>query len=291
VTSSAVFDGDPVGERLGDAIADATHRAQRMRAELVVVWDGSRASLSPADLTDIPRAVGLRLLPVEGEAGPGAGGPASDTRAMPVTIRADGADGARRDRLLALLPRLPGATGGWGLDIRWPGATPVGPTTTAPAAVALRRVLDEVADDPRVRDAAERSARDRRSTTADAPRAEGRRLARAREGTSLLRGWAEGDRLVLALDAEPSSPLAWWSAVSALESLARPWNAAAPDARWSAAELAGSRRDPAFPPSASLPGGLDTRGAWAMALALLLVEEWRRGRKPAPPVGEVTDAS
>ena len=41
--------------------------------------------------------------------------------------------------------------------------------------------------------------------------ADGRWLARSRDATTLLRGWTDGDRLVLALDAEPTSPLAWWS--------------------------------------------------------------------------------
>jgi len=152
-------------------------------------------------------------------------------------------------------------------------------------------VLDEIADDPRVREAAERSARDRRAPAAGAGRADGRRLARSREGTPLLRGWTDGDRLVLALDAEPTSPLAWWSVVSALESLARPWTLAASDTRWSPAELARARRAPALPPVSSLPGGLDTRAAWTVALALLLMEEWRRRREPGRPPAEVTDAA
>ncbi len=124
-----------------------------------------------------------------------------------------------------------------------------------------------------------------------AGRADGRRLARSRDATTLLRGWTDGDRLILALDAEPTSPLAWWSAVSALESLARPWTRVASDTRWSPSELAGARRVPELPPVSSLPGGLDTRAAWTVVLALLLMEEWRRRREPRRPAAEVTDAT
>ena len=166
VTSSTVFGAGPVSELLDDAIADATRHAQRMRTELVVLWDGSRASLTPADLGDVPRTTGLRLVRVDVEAEPRASAAAgTGTGSLPVTIRADSPDQARSERLLAMLPRLPAAAGEWSLEIRWAGSPAPAPRPPGPTSPELRRVLDEIADDPRVRDAAERSARDRRATS------------------------------------------------------------------------------------------------------------------------------
>ena len=290
VSASTVLGPAPVADLLDEALAQAARRARRMRTEIVIVWDGSRAALTPDDVVDVPAPVGLRLLPVE-SATRGAPAVRITGEALPITIQGDASDGSTRERMLAALrtlaiPRLVSP-----IEVRWPGAPNAAPGPAATTAPELRRVLDAIADDARVRDAAERSARDRRRPAHGVGTVVGRGLARAPDGKWLLRGWGEGDRLVLALDATPTSPLAWWSVVAAVEAIARPWNVAAAMDRWSPADVAGARREPTPPPASSLPRGLDTRGAWAAALVLLLLEQWWRRRRSTVSGVEVSDAA
>ena len=46
-----------------------------------------------------------------------------------------------------------------------------------------------------------------------------------------------------------------------------------------------------LPPVGTLPGGLDTRVAWALALALLLFEQWWRVRVVRIVAQEADDAA
>jgi hypothetical protein len=303
VASATTIPPGPVGEALSDAIALASRRAMSMRTEIVIVWDGSREALSRRDLAAVPADIGLRLVPIDPDARPRlAAGAATGASSRGLTIRAAASDTDARARLLASLPAIAATAMEMPIEVVWPG-TPIEPKLTkAPA--DLRRVLDEIADDPRVREAAERSARDRRapglreersagaqtSPGSGIGRPGGRWLAQTADGTPLLRGWVDDTRLVLVLDAVPTSPLAWWSVVSALESMARPWRIGASASRWNASELAGAQREPATPATASLPGGLDTRMAWGAALALLVLEQWWRRVVPKAVV-EVVDAA
>jgi len=59
--------------------------------------------------------------------------------------------------------------------------------------------------------------------------------------------------------------------------------------RWNAGDLARANREAPVPPESSLPGGLDTRLAWGLALALLAAEQiWRRRR--AAPTEQTSEA-
>jgi hypothetical protein len=139
------------------------------------------------------------------------------------------------------------------------------------------RALDEMSGDVRLREAADRSLRDESSVGRGSERATAKVLARSAAGEVLLRGWAEGGCLVLDLDSVPRSPLTWWSLVSAREALARV-DRMEPAENWTAADVAKANRDGLAPTDSMLPGGLDTRSAWAVALALLLVEQTLRRR-------------
>jgi hypothetical protein len=308
-TTAAALEPGVVVDGLDEAMAQASAHASSMRTEIVVVWDGSRAALSPADLADIPTRVGLRLVPIDRtQSSPGASRASASTAGPAIVISAAASDAQLRTRTLTALQDLAVTGVDTPIEIRWPGAPDRSLPSTAKASPALGRVLDEIADDARVRDAAERSSPDRRATAAraapsamtgratgqDAARQighlDGHALARTADGVPLLRGWADGSRLVLVLDASPASPLAWWSAVAAMESLARPWRAGATAERWSASELARAQREADAPATATLPGGLDTRAVWFVALALLLLEQWWRRRAPAVEV-EVVDAA
>jgi len=282
--SSSTLGPDDAVDLLDDAIAQATARASRTRTEIVIAWDGSRRVLSPGDLADTPANVGIVLAP-----GPPRSATATHAPGESMVIHALPADEDARQKVLRLLAGADRPGMAHPVEIVWPGAPAPEPTAT-PAPSTLRRVIDEIAADPRVRDAADRSTRHTRAP-AVSQRLPGRVLARAADGAPLLRGWLERDRLVLVLDAAPTSPLALWSAVAAWESLAQPWLLASSDDAWSASELAAARREAVAPSEGPLPGGLDTVAAWAIALVLLAVEQWMRRTRAASLPGEHADAA
>lgn len=283
-SSSSVLGPAPIAESMDEAIALAERRSREMRTEIVVAWDGSRDVLVPSDLEGVPATVGLRLLAIPGEPG------ASGLRSAQLVIDATTGDATARDRVTATVGATSTSVSGASIAVSWPGATAAAAATVEATPPELRRVLDEIADDPRVRDAAERSHRDPRAPArgADVP---GRRLAQTADGVSLLRGWIAGQRVVLVLDAAPTSPLALWSVVAAQESLARPWNATARREQWTADAIAAAEREPTTPVDSSLPGGLDTRAAWSLALVLLAFEQWWRRRTVPRADAEVADAA
>lgn len=308
-TSWSTIEQGSLSDRLDEAIARASTHAAGMRTEIVVVWDGSHAALSPHDLDAVPAAVGLRLV-VADKAAPDHATASARSGAQPpsIAIRAAAADAERRERLLTALPGIAAGAVPTPVEILWPGAQ----RAVAPSGEVdpgLIGVLDAIADDARVRDAAERSLVDRRSaasgdSASGRPARDGgsrpsgarvdvlggRWLARTADGLPLLRGWGDGQRLVLALEASPASPLAWWSAVAALEAIGEPWRGSARADRWSTTEVDRANRAPSVPAATSLPGGLDTRAAWGVALALLLLEQWWRRRSPVGDI-EVIDAA
>jgi hypothetical protein len=252
-----------------------------VRTEILFVWDGSLATLAPADLEAVPAGLGIRLrtvaAPVEA---------AAHSAATSIVIDAPAADTAARQRVQAAAQALQLPDAATRLQVRWPGETSAGSTGAArphapPASASavpasIRRALDDVAADVRVREAADRSRSDTRPSGQALDNA-GRWLAQSDALSPLLRGWFEApQQLVIALDAAPTSPLAWWSIVSARESLAR-LDRRTVTTRWSEADLVAAQRAAPMPPLGAMPGGLDTRLAWAGALLLLLVEGvWRR---------------
>jgi hypothetical protein len=283
-SSSTVLGPGELIDILGESIAQADRSASDHLTELAVVWSGSRNVLTASDVADIPARVGIRLVPVAAAAGlPAPAAP--DASAADLDIRTD--DAALRDALRADIERLrlpPAATP---VRLLWSAAPGVHGANAAPASGdahrQVLRALDEMADDVRLRDAADRSlkaAPDGDASAVAPAKAErgatAKVLARSPAGDVLLRGWAEEGCVVLDLGAAPRSPLTWWSLVSAREALAR-IDRTAPAQRWSAADVASATREGRVPTDSSLPGGLDTRAAWSLALALLLIEQvWRR---------------
>jgi hypothetical protein len=280
------LDHDEVIGLLQDASSEAARVARSQRAEIVVIWDGTRGSLAQADLASIPREVGLRLRPVAATV-PAAHFASPEGGPLPVDIvSAAGDAGARRD-LLTRLRAMRIALSDVPIRILWPGAAEA-PVPTRPEDVDARMLgaLDALGDDVRLRDAAARSLPDVRARTAVPDAA--RLLARAADGAPLLHGWWSGRELVLALHAAPTSPLALWSAVAASEAVSRParWAASLPGQSWTREDIATAERDTSPPPVRALPGGLDTRAWWGAALVLLLAEQWWRRDRP----GETVDA-
>lgn len=279
--SSTVLGPAPLADILDEAIALADRSADYRRTELAVVWSGSRVALTATDVSGIPARVGIRLIPVADVArsSPEVAAAASIGE---VAIHTD--DAELRDTLQADLAALALPPSSTPIRVQWhadPGA-PRGPSAAEcrGARAPVLRALDEMAADVRLQEAADRSLIATPSA-ADVPGdATAKVLARSATGGVLLRGWADAGCLVLDLRAEPRSPLTWWSLVSAREALARLDRLAATD-RWGAADVARASRDGLAPAEAALPGGLDTRAAWSVALVLLLAEQaWRR-RGPA----------
>ncbi len=287
--SSVVIGPQAIVDTLDAAIAQAEAVAPRLRTEVVLVWDGSQARLSAADVGDIPAPVGVRLVVQDRAAAAPA---APDARTLADALRlhlpadAAGLEQQLRARLDAL--RLPAPlvriTG------RWDGAR-ILPTSANESRMDgvlhahVERTLEDIAADPRVRDAAARSTRTAASNEARTAPVGSMVLARATDGTPLLRGASDGNGLVLDFATTPRSPLTWWAIVSAGESLA---GLEVRDAgRWSGDDVASAGRPAPSPPAAALPGGLDTRAAWVVVLALLAIEQlWRRrptaGQAAAP---------
>ncbi len=278
-TSAHVADAGNLAVALPRAIAHAASAVRSQQVELVLVWDGSRTALTPADLASVPSVIGVRLHPVR-VALP-AHAPTS-RGVPPVTIVAADTDARARLDILAKLRALDLVAGPVPLRILWPGAAHVGmPDASTHAGTPEPGVLDQLADDARLRDAAQRSLVDARARRVE-PR-EAAVLARSSDGVPLLHAWWADAQLVLALHAPPSSPLGVWSAIAAVEALSNPARSFArhADDVWTAAEIAAEQREPSMPLAPMrLPGGLDTRAAWALVLALLLVEQWaRRARR------------
>jgi hypothetical protein len=307
--SSTVLGPAELTDILDDAIARADRSAGNRRTEIAIVWSGSRAALTPADVSAIPPRVGVRLVPAA-DVARSSQDAATDARTGEVVIETD--DAELRDALQADLAALALPPGSTPIRLRWHAGPGVhrgpSPANCRGADAPVLRALDEMAADVRLQDAADRSltatpgarrqALDVRHAEGESARADSadtsaeataRVLARAATGEVLLQGRAEGGCLVLDLRAEPQSPLTWWSLVSAREALARLDRLAA--AHWSAADVARANRNGLAPTDVSLPGGLDTRAAWAAALALLLAEQaWRRRdpasheREPSEPI-------
>ena len=297
--SSVVLGDDTIAGLLDDAATNGARAARSTRTELVLVWDGATSTLTRADLDAIPVGVGLRLRTLPPIAA------SADAGAASIAIEAAPADAAASQRVQAAgrTLRLPGVA--TPLLVRWPASRsalqqgePAAMRTPASAGVVpgpIRRALDDVASDVRVRDAADRSRADDRAREPSADRDAGVALARSDDLSPLLRGGFEAPRhLVIALDAAPMSPLAWWSIVSARESLARIDRLTAPS-RWTNDDIVAAQR-PAPMPTGTMPGGLDTRAAWALVLVLLLGESaWRRRSRttetPGANAREATDAA
>lgn len=274
--SSTVLRPAEIKDILDEAIAQADHSAGGRRTELAVVWGGSRLALTAGDVSDIPARVGVRLV-LAGNDVPADRAP-TDTPSGGLVIETE--DAALRESLQADLEalRLPPSTTPIHLRLapeHAPFAAPTSPPCRGPQAPALH-ALDDMSADVRLRDAADRSLpADRRADRAPDD-GKARVLARSAVGEPLLRGWAEQGCLVLQLDSVPRSPLTWWTLVSAREALARIDRMASAE-RWTAADVATANRDGLTPDDAAMPGGLDTRAAWGVALALLLAEQaWRR---------------
>lgn len=293
-SARVVGPGEPAA-LLIEAAGEAAPRATAGQTEVVVIWDGSRARLSPADLSVVPAGVGLRLLPV-------AGAPAAEPRfaepgghGLPVDVQAAPADAAVRARLIAALGEQHVPWPGAPLRVLWPGTPAHAAGARAPAVSPgwMQSALQQVAADARVRDAAARSERDPRTLATHRVRTHAQRLASGADGDPLLWGWIHDGALVLALHAAPSSPLSLWAVIAASDALSRPtqWSASLPGGQWSQEALRNTTRAPASPPRAALPAGLDTRWAWTAVLALLLVEQWWRRPRPARVAEGIRDAA
>jgi hypothetical protein len=284
--SSVVVGPGEVVALLDEGIAQAARASRLMRTELAIVWPGDRASVSTQDVADVPRSVGVRLVAVESST-------STSDRDVPagppsVTIEATPDDLGTRDVLQTRVQglRLPAPNAG-PVMVRWPGVDPRVPAATKDAPTMASQALEAVASDPRVRDAADRSLDGRAATASGTLTSVVDDLATSLEGVPLLRGWVDDGRIVIGLDADATSPLGWWSIVAAAEALVRFENidAAAP---WTAEDIARAQREPAMPETSSLPGGLDTRVMWGLALGLLMIEQIAR-RRQVPP--EVSDAA
>jgi hypothetical protein len=266
--AATVVGPGPAPSLIDEAIAIAERaRAGTSRAEIAIVWNGTAPSLTRADLADVPAGIGIRLHVVQ-EVSP------STTPAPAISIAAMGVDAEPRARALAQLSSLRLPANGVPVRVHWSSnAFPGGSLTRIPA--PRLRALEDIADDRRLHDAAARSTPDERAVGRDAPREGGLWLARSPEGYPMLRGWADGDALVIASGAIAASPLSWWSVVSPLEALVR-WERHSGQAQpWPAEAIAEAQRD-AAPPDAAQSPAAQTRVTWALALALLLAEQWWR---------------
>jgi hypothetical protein len=271
--SSTVIGPLRIRDVLDEALAQADVAARRMRTEVVLVFDGSRTAVSAGDVADIPANVGVRLVVVERPPrAPVASAAAEVTVLAPPGAAAIAANMQNAiDRLT-----LPDATAP--IMVGWTGVPPPRSAHSADRlALSVQDGLEAMAADPRVRDAAERSEIDPGTPGVDLHDARVAVLARAPDGQPLLRGWSDDRGLVLDLDALPRSPLTWWAVVSSREALT-PLEIDSGQ-RWNAGDLVRVNREAPLPPDSALPGGLDTRLAWGLALALLVAEQvYRRGR-------------
>ncbi len=279
--SSHVFETVDVAGKLSAIDADLAARATDSRVELVVLWDGSRDALTLNDIAAVPPAVGVRLQVVDGGSSVEAPRGVSNRRDASIEVVAVAADEATRDALVGRLRETGTLRPRAAVRVIWPGATESATDSVPASPQGLPGVLDAIADDRRLRDAAWRSLPDARAADASGERmpAHARVLARAGSGEPLLHGWWAGETLVLAMHAAPSSPLAWWSLVSVAEALAdreRDFTGSA-DEIWTTEQRTAAGRDAQVPATSSMPGGIDARAAWVVVLVLLIVEQvWRR---------------
>lgn len=262
----------PVSQALGDAVARAARAPRDSRREIAIVWDGTRPALDARDLARIPADLGVRLEVLS----PAPPFKLAAPRADAITIDAAPSDATAarqlRDRLATL--RLPSPSTRVRLAFAGasPGSTPPGPDVAHGGA----RMLADVADDPRVREASTRSPRDTRPNGAAPGSSAMMSVAFDGAAAPLASAEARGDALTVQTAAQPSSPLPWWTMVVALEGGVR-WERLA-STPWSRADVARAARPPAVPgPDAPGPG--TTRLVWAAVLALLLAESWWRRRR------------
>ena len=277
--SSDVVNTGDWDARLTTAGRLAGRSAAQQRTEVVYVWDGTRHRLGAGELARLPAAVGISLQPVPGPS-PAAPSFTRDGTALPLDLVVAEHDAKARGALREALALVPGATGDGRVVMFWPGALiRAAATPTGVVEPDVRDAFAQVAGDIRIREAASRSTRDGRAAAMTFP-ASAQVVARGVDGTPLLRAWADGHRLALGLEAEPTSPLALWAAVAGLDAMAAPrhWAAAAGEDGWTPDAIASAVRDASLPESAALPGGVDTRAAWALALGLVIVEQWWRSR-------------
>jgi hypothetical protein len=272
---------DPmVRHGLAAAVADAPAVGTY---EIVVRWDGRRAALDVQDLRVIPEHIGLTL-----ERAP------SDTRDATLTDRP-------RVELLASpddLPRDAGAAGGApavkGCD---PAVRVLGPghvargawleRAEAPDAMAWR-LQERMRADPRLIDAAQRSRLDERVADERKPLSTFAPLAHDADGSVIVWGASAAGRPLVVLDARPGDPVTVWAPAVAEGALWSLGGGPVEDVRvWSDEEMALAGRPARHLGSVDLPGGLDTRAAWAAVLLLLAVESWTRrqvARRPDAPL-------
>ena len=278
-SSSEVLTAAAPMQALADASARATVAARESRTEIALAWSGRATALPPRALDAVPGHVGLRFAPIDA--------PARPAVAVPLSVAAAPGDAAVAARLRETATRL-ASRSEVAVRVNLPGS-PSPDAAAAPATSGAAMLLDALATDPRIREAAERSRPDARSVRMPAA---ARLLAADAQGRPLLAGWAEGNRVELLLSATPGSPLALWSVLVASEALARPEVEQVP-MTWSAADLARLTRDGKPPTANTLPAGLDTRWCWALALLLLVGEQWwRRGaRDSREPAVEARDAA
>lgn len=262
----------PLSVALPDAIARVAAASAFGRAELAIAWSGRTTSLPPRLLVDIPNRVGIRLAIVNARSRETA------TRGnLAIEGAPDDAAVSARLRAIADTPTIgPGvlAAGLGEVRLLLPGVPRPAPTSrpATPDAIAFLQGLER---DPRIRSAAERSVVDTRVMSANAVPAQV--LAHDGRGQRLLSGWADGDRVTLALATTPGAPLALWTVVVAREALERPDLHAVTPIQWTADAIAGASRPALAPDAVTMSPGLETRWAWAAALVLLLVEGlWRR---------------
>jgi hypothetical protein len=281
--------------RLEMARGLAARSAAQHRTEVVFLWDGTRSRLPARELTQLPTTVGVSLQPVPA---PTRAAPSFTTggAALPLDLVLVDRDRAVGEALREALALVPGASAERRVVAFWPGS-PIRAVAAAPARVeaGFRDALAQLAGDARVAEAASRSRRDGRAPSMTFPPS-AQVVARSVDGVPLLRAWVDGARLAIGLEAEPTSPLALWSAVAALDAVAAPnqWAAAAGDDAWTRAAIASVTRDASPPVGGTLPGGLDTRAAWVLVLVLLMAEQWWRstlqaGRRTGETGGEASE--
>ena len=278
-TSSDVLTGPAPMGALPDAIARARAAAVDTRAEIVVIWSGRKTSLPPRAIADIPAEVGLTLAPL-----PAA--PVATGLGAPLVVEALPVDASVASRLGDIATAAPRRSD-LVVRLHLPGvALPSAQTEVADR--EARALLDALAADPRVRQAAERSPADPRASALTSGNL--RTLAVDGDGRPLLAGRAAGRRVDLALAAAPGSPLALWTVTSVRDALERRELADASN-QWSPQDITRAQREGRPPTSPRLPAGLDTRACWAMALLLLIVEQGWRRRRYSGADDEVRDAA
>jgi hypothetical protein len=274
----------------------AARFAAQHRTEVVFLWDGTRSRLPARELTQLPTTVGVSLQPVPA---PTRAAPSFTTggAALPLDLVLVDRDRAVGEALREALALVPGASAEHRVVAFWPGSSIRAVAAASPAMVEAGRrdALAQLAGDARLAEAASRSRRDGRAPSMTFPPST-QVVARSVDGVPLLRAWVDGARLAIGLEAEPTSPLALWSAVAALDAVAAPnqWAAAAGDDAWTRAAIASVTRDASASVDGSLPGGLDTRAAWVLVLVLVMAEQWWRstlqaGRRTGETGGEASE--